>query len=653
MSDWREHVLRSFVDKASRFILVSDPDGLMQDEKVNAKLRERGFEVVHFKDSISFRYLYESNYRKRWDEGEKVFLVVIIKASRSELSTILPYDIYKAGVQPGFHFSLSKIFPKLSYPIISKLIPNHLDRLYQAYLIYQGGQLGDIATKKFVLSRVFRIDPDSLTSLPDLFFSLLQFHCSPTTMPEVFSSYLIECLRKNSIYEELPLEKIVPSSSTFFKFLQEQWKQFIQGCIDGVNLSKVPFEHESIRLFINNLFIEKHLKPIQFPKPDILPLWTHIGIEGTFPQSKNQILENILNRLKTIIPLESSTFSEWQQFAALWAEAIVQKVIVGKGIIRKLEEHFEKLHDLIEERFAGWMIKNHPALYSLRLRHPVTVSHIGDYLLAEIKHNATRRKIALLVLDGLSLDQWLVLGDCIEKRRPGVFEFDDKTIFAAVPSITSVSRQAVFAGQEPLYFEDTLLRTDKDEERWKTFWENEGYEAGYMRGLMLVDEREVEHVINTLTQPVIGLVVNFIDETMRGVTLGTAEIHYNLRLWVEKYFLIELIEELFERSFDVYITSDHGNIETYGMGTLRQGSLVEKASTRVRVYENPVFAKQALEIYTDSVQWPVENVRSQYCFIFAGGRKAFLRKSKVKQVSHGGISLEEIVVPFIRVWRKK
>jgi len=64
-------------------------------------------------------------------------------------------------------------------------------------------------------------------------------------------------------------------------------------------------------------------------------------------------------------------------------------------------------------------------------------------------------KIALIVVDGLAMDQWLVVRDALASRQPG-FRFREQAVFAWIPSLTSVSRQATFAGKAPIFLPNSI-----------------------------------------------------------------------------------------------------------------------------------------------------------------------------------------------------
>ena len=86
-STWRSNILKNFVPKVNRLTLVADPDWLLTEEKLALELRERGFDVIEFKDPVEFRYAYESSYRSIWDRGEQTDLVVILRVQGAELNT--------------------------------------------------------------------------------------------------------------------------------------------------------------------------------------------------------------------------------------------------------------------------------------------------------------------------------------------------------------------------------------------------------------------------------------------------------------------------------------------------------------------------------------------------------------------------------------
>jgi hypothetical protein len=90
-----------------------------------------------------------------------------------------------------------------------------------------------------------------------------------------------------------------------------------------------------------------------------------------------------------------------------------------------------------------------------------------------LAHRATASggdgKLAVLVIDGLAMDQWAVLRQQMRNGRSWLAE--ESGIFAWIPTLTSVSRQSIFAGDPPFFFSGSIDTTRKEEQHWKRFWE--------------------------------------------------------------------------------------------------------------------------------------------------------------------------------------
>ena len=70
MSAWIDRILKEFTADLARLWIAADPDDVLLDERVLSGLRERGFELLPFEDSVAFRAEYEERYRAAWDLGQ-------------------------------------------------------------------------------------------------------------------------------------------------------------------------------------------------------------------------------------------------------------------------------------------------------------------------------------------------------------------------------------------------------------------------------------------------------------------------------------------------------------------------------------------------------------------------------------------------------
>ena len=292
MSNWRDQILREFTPHVARLTLVADPDGLLLEEGVLAGIRERGFELIPFEDHVAFRYAYESRFRSRWDQGEQTDLVVVLRSVESDFGC-LPYDLLQAGRK--LSFNLGDIFPNLSYPIVTALDRGDLDALYEAQKRHVPGGPGDNATKEFVLRHVFEIAPELIRKPSDLLRALLRRHYREQRIPALLDERFIQVLHQQSGFEEWPLETIIPDREAFFAFLQERWPIFLNRSatqdttsvredekpygLEYPGPSNLPFDHDDIRVYIDNLFVEGLLEAVPHDRAESLSrTWLAIGI---------------------------------------------------------------------------------------------------------------------------------------------------------------------------------------------------------------------------------------------------------------------------------------------------------------------------------------------------------------------------------------
>ena len=63
MTNWREDILKHFVSGIARKTVVADPDELFRDEGLFTEISRRGFSLLHFEDSVSFRFTTEISYK--------------------------------------------------------------------------------------------------------------------------------------------------------------------------------------------------------------------------------------------------------------------------------------------------------------------------------------------------------------------------------------------------------------------------------------------------------------------------------------------------------------------------------------------------------------------------------------------------------------
>jgi len=666
MSSWRDQILKEFTPKVARLTLVADPDGLLLEEGILEGVRERGFELIPFEDHIAFRYTYESKFRSRWDRGEHTDLVVVLRSQASDLSG-LPYDLLQAGRR--LSFNLGDIFPNLSYPVVTALDRGDLDALYEAQKRHAPGQLGDNATKEFVLRHVFEIAPELVKQPSDLLRVLLRRHYRGQRIPADLDKRFIQLLRQSNVFDDWPLETLVADREAFFAFLQERWPIFLDReaakgtsgvCEDkkpyGLSIEgpvELPFDHHDIRVYIDNLFVEGVLHSVPHEHADTLSkTWVGIGVRTAPMEDRSRRLGKLIDSLEASIPAEDAKHTDWFHFARGWAETILLANDQAEAISEPTGERIKNLQAQVDAGFAAWLFKRYAGLVNLPPVPPVMLHHLPRFLARQMGEDRTA-KIALIVVDGLALDQWLVVREALATKQPGL-RFREQAVFAWIPSLTSVSRQATFAGKAPIFFPNSIQTTDKEPALWAQFWADQGLmpnEVVYLKGL---GDGGLENVSEALSHPkarVAGLVVDKVDKIMHGMEMGTAGMHNQVCQWAKQPYLNTLLDLLLDRGFRVYLTSDHGNIEAEGCGRPSEGAVADLRGERVRIYPDAALRGKVKERFPDALEWGTVGLPEDYLALLAPARRAFVQE-KQRAVSHGGVSVEELIVPLIQIERR-
>lgn len=665
---WRDQILNEFTPRVARLTLVADPDSLLLEEGVLEAIRERGFELIPFEDHVAFRYAYESKFRSRWDRGEETDLVVVLRSPSSDLDA-LPYDLLQAGRK--LSFNLGDLFPNLSYPVVAALDRAYLDTLYEAQDKYPPEMLGDNATKDFILRHVFEIAPELIKEPVDLLRVLLRRHYRGQRIPDILDERFIQVLRQNGLFEDWPLEAIIPDAQAFFAFLQERWPAFLDSLArskgDAVQEDAadydfefpgprlLPFDHDDIRIYLDNLFPEGLLQPVPHEQAEMLVRaepWVASGIKVSSVENRRRRMDGLLDSIEKTLPTVEARHGEWLHFAYRWAELVALELEPDTTLPAGYCDRLDALRSRIDSAFTGWVVKRYASLINLPPAPPVMLHHIPRFLARNLGDDR-HAKIAFLMVDGLALDQWIVLREVLGKQDSKL-RFREGAVFAWIPTITSVSRQAAFAGKPPIYFPASIHTTDKEPGLWTQFWVDQGltqHEVAYAKGLGDGDLDEVSELLSRPRLRVVGLVIDKVDRIMHGMELGAAGMHNQVRQWARQGFMRDLLGLLHDRGFQVYLASDHGNIEARGVGRPAEGAVADLRGERVRVYSDPRLRAQIKEQFLESLEWPSVGLPEDYLALIAPNRAAFVRAGETL-VGHGGISVEELLVPLVQIDRR-
>ena len=662
MSSWRDAILNDFVPNVSKLTLVADPDCLLTEEKLVLELRGRGFDLIEFSDPVEFRYAYESKYRSVWDRGEHTDLVVVLRLQDAELES-LPYDLLQAGRK--LSFNLGDLFPNLSYPVIEKLDRSLLDSLFEAQRKSPPDRMGDNATKDFILRHVFGIAAELIGGEVELLRALLRLHYGKLQIPLMLAERLIQVLKGHDGFKAWPLSEIVPDDEAFFAFLQERWPLFLSrlGSAHQVREDspeyglkypgpdRLPFDHQDIKVYIDNLFLEGKLTPVEAKGIEVdAGSWVRSGIATSGVDDDELRISRLFGLVEKELPTAEARYSDWTAFALKWAEL---SSLVHCGNSTEYQTRLREIGDALNATFAVWLVDHYSSLINLPPTNPAMLHHVPRRLARDIEDSGSSRA-ALIVVDGLALDQWVTIRQLLQKQDANLVMRESAT-FAWIPTLTSVSRQSIFSGKPPLYFPSSINSTNSEEKLWKQFWEGHGLsrlDVAYQRGL---GDGDASSVLDSAIHPgktkAVGLVVDKVDKIMHGMQLGSAGMHNQIKQWCHAGFLSAMVGQLLDYGYEVWLTADHGNIQCEGKGRPSEGVIAETRGERVRVYPTPELRSQVAGVFPFAHEWQPVGLPADYFPLVAGGRDAFVNPGDAI-VGHGGVALEEVIVPLVKFERR-
>ena len=656
MKPWDKNILERFTIGLSYLWIARDPDNILLDKGLQKVLRDRGFTMLEYGDSISFRAKFEYSARKDINENEMKFgRSIILRYSGNEIEQI-PYDYLRKGIMVNLH--LGQIIPNLDYNIIKHLENEHYRVLYPAYCNSCTRMLGKQETINFVFKEVFNTDIKSLYDANKFWQNILQIYIGKFVFPKFFICY-IEALLSKSYSGSLSVKNMLSSKSYLLYILQSEWEQYISSFFihDRSSLTaqgnrhQIPFDNPEIRGIVCEMFLTGDLQPVRSRKClSSLPIWARVGVEVNSQSNANAFTQEVSLARQSIPRDIDASNKDWIEFAFKLGYILSRyhrEDLLGDATICS---HIDALQTEADSHFKLWLETHFSGLSTMSISNgPVMGHHIPRYL--SLRHNLGEQKIGLVVIDGMSIDQWIQIWEILVEQSPNLVK-QEFGCFAWPPTMTSVSRQAIFSGLRPINFSDTIYKTSAEALLWTKFWKEHGIlknEVFLEKGINRhADLHPLEKVVTRSNIKIIAVVINMIDNLSHSNRLGKQDVSRQISVWCNREKIIQNVcLMLMENDFNIYITSDHGNVDAVGIGAVDQGTIADICGQRVRVYDNNALAS-AFPDNIDMFQFEFCYLPSNFFPYYASGRGAFVQAGK-KVVSHGGISLEEMIVPFTRI----
>lgn len=406
------------------------------------------------------------------------------------------------------------------------------------------------------------------------------------------------------------------------------------------------------------------------------------------PVNPNQILLSIKKIIdKSRIVTEKATSRYMQEFRTISMQLMdhmefedwkdVYKKLVYWGIeIENADD--DNLHSIwstqmvdANNNFAKYIKQNYIGMLSETGDENPVMSH--DLIRRKVIPETGSEPVFFILIDNLRYDQWKIISPLLSEK----FAIDSDDIYMSIlPTTTQYCRNSIFSGLLPSEIYKNYRNKwvfDEDEGGKNNFEEDFAMDllkrlrfngkSSYHKIIKLHQAKDLaDNIHNLLSNDLNFIVYNFVDALSHARTdnsvireLAENEAAYrDITLsWFKHSPLWEMLQELSKKKCKIIITTDHGSIKVKEPVKIVGD---KNTTTNLRYKHGKSLNYNSDQVFEvrkpEDAFLPKSNVSSAYAFCYGQDFFAYPNnynhyvKYYRNTIQHGGISLEEMLIPI-------
>lgn len=261
---------------------------------------------------------------------------------------------------------------------------------------------------------------------------------------------------------------------------------------------------------------------------------------------------------------------------------------------------------------------------------PVLVSKAMEYM------GDRSKRFIMVVMDGMSEFDWRILSESFS----GI-NYRKSSAYAMIPTVTSVSRQCLLSNKYPRELVNPWSQS-KEKQEFTDCAKSMGFseqQISYQRGY----DSDFGSLVRCG-----AVIINDIDDMVHGQKQGRIGMFNDVGVMGKQGKLADMVKRFLKSGFDVYITADHGNTPRRGMGKLMSSGVETETKSRCMLVLKDFADKNGLKEKYGLIDFPKTYLPKAFDYLICDVGDSFDARDE-DVMSHGGISIDECIVPFIKI----